>query len=112
MNEKVIGYILLTHALDILIIGQKCQIWLLDRVNRKSAFIDMHVGIATNVMGIFEKATIFSASCNCLLPTIIKYFVMKDALIPIFIVNHTNCDKLLNLGMLWWHFSILSCHVT
>lgn len=75
-------------------------------------FIDMHVGITTNAMGIFGKATTFSASCNYLLPTMGSYIVMKDALILIFNVKYTYYERLFNLHMLWWHFSILSCHVT
>ena len=95
----------------ILIIGQKCQMWLHDRVNRV-CFIGMHVGIITNVMGIFEKVTIFSATCNCLLPNVISYFVMRDALFLKLLWTTHIVTNYFNLGILWWHFSILSCHVT
>ena len=45
------------------------------------------MGVPTNAVGIYGKSTIFSASSNCLLPSVVSYFVTKYELILMFIAT-------------------------
>ena len=93
--------------IHILIIRHKCQIWLHDRVNEKSV--------------VHRHAHGYNHQCSSDLWESHNYYCKFQLLVANYglifcferhINSYIYCENLFNLGMLCWHFSILSCHVT
>lgn len=87
MNGIAIGYILQTQTFTFSSSDTNVKFGSMIGSMKRVQFIDMHMGITTNVVVIFGKVTITIASSNCLLPTMGSYFVLRDTLILIFIVK-------------------------